>query len=79
MRTSKYGATNRKLVDKATKSKRTRYECPKCNKLKLTRKCNAVWVCRSCDATFAGAAYSFESEPGQIAKRITAEYSKTVS
>ncbi len=76
MRTPKYGASNRKLFDKAIESKRTRYECPKCNKLKVTRKGNAVWVCRSCGAVFAGGAYSFESEPGQIAKRIIAEYSK---
>ena len=79
MHTSKYGAANRKLVDKAIESKRTRYECPKCSKLKLTRRGNAIWKCRSCGSTFAGAAYSFESEPGQIAKRIIVEYSKTAS
>ena len=45
MKTPKYGASNRKLVDKAIKAKLTRYECPKCNKLKLVRKGNALWSC----------------------------------
>jgi len=76
MRSNKFGASNRKLVDKAISSKRARYECPKCRKLKVTRKANALWNCRSCGAEFAGGAYSFESEAGQIAKRVTAEYSK---
>jgi large subunit ribosomal protein L37Ae len=77
MRSSKYGASNRKLHDKAINSKRARYECPKCGKRKVTRKSNALWTCRSCDAKFAGGAYSFESEAGQIAKRLIAEYSKS--
>ena len=76
MRTSKFGASNRKLVDKAVKSKLSRYECPKCRKLKVTRRSNALWGCKSCGALFAGGAYSFESEPGQIARRVIAEYSK---
>lgn len=76
MRSSRYGASNRKLHDKAIKAKRTRYECPKCRKFKLARRSNALWKCNSCDATFAGGAYSFESEAGQIAKRLIAEYSK---
>jgi ribosomal protein L37AE/L43A len=79
MRTSRYGASNRKLVDKAVKSKKDRYECPKCRKLKLMRKSNSVWRCKSCSVVFAGATYSFESEPGQIAKRLIAEYSKTAA
>jgi len=79
MRSSKFGASNRKLYDKAIKAKRTRYECPKCHKLKLVRKSNAVWSCKSCDVVFAGGAYSFESEPGQIAKRLIAEYTKGTS
>jgi ribosomal protein L37AE/L43A len=77
MYTAKYGASNRKLVDKAVKAKKTRYECPKCNKLKLARKGTAMWVCRGCDARFAGAAYSFRSEAGEIAARIISEYQKS--
>ncbi len=77
MHTSRYGASIRKMVDKAIKSKNTRYECPKCRKLKLARKSNAVWICKSCDAQFAGAAYSFTSEAGEIAARLSAEYSKS--
>ena len=76
MRTARYGASNRKLVDKAINAKKDRYECPKCRKLKLMRKGNSVWKCKACCAVFAGATYSFESEPGQIAKRLIAEYSK---
>lgn len=77
MYTAKYGASIRKMVDKAIKAKKTRYECPRCHKLKLTRKGTAVWKCKSCDATFAGAAYSFMSEAGEIAMRTIREYSKS--
>jgi ribosomal protein L37AE/L43A len=77
MRSSKFGASNRKLYDKAVNAKRNHYECRKCRKLKVTRKSNALWVCNSCDAKFAGGAYSFESEAGQIAKRLIAEYAKS--
>lgn len=77
MRTARFGASNRKLVEKADRSRKARYECPKCHKLKLTRRSMAVWGCRSCDATFAGAAYSFRSEAGEIAARIIGEYAKT--
>lgn len=76
MRSSKFGASNRKLHDKAIKAKLTRYECPKCRKFKLVRKSNAMWECKSCKHSFAGGAYSFESEAGQIAKRLIAEYAK---
>ncbi|MFH0736981.1 MAG: 50S ribosomal protein L37ae [Candidatus Micrarchaeota archaeon] len=77
MQTAKYGASIRKMVDKSIKSKKARYECPKCHKLKVMRKCNAMWACRGCDAEFAGAAYSFRSEAGEIAARVIGEYSKT--
>jgi ribosomal protein L37AE/L43A len=77
MHTARYGASIRKLVDKAIKAKNTRYECPKCRKLKLARKGTALWTCRSCDATFAGAAYSFRSEAGEIAARLIGEYAKS--
>jgi len=76
MKSARYGASMRKLADKAVKSKKKRYECPKCRKLKLTRKANAIWQCRSCDARFAGGAYSFRSEAGEIAGRVIGEYSK---
>ncbi|MBU0532522.1 50S ribosomal protein L37ae [Candidatus Micrarchaeota archaeon] len=76
MRSSKFGASNRKLFDKAIRAKLTRYECPKCGKFKVTRKSNALWLCKSCGASFAGGAYSLESEAGQIAKRLIAEYDK---
>jgi ribosomal protein L37AE/L43A len=77
MHTQKYGASIRKLVDKAILAKRARYECPKCHKLKVVRKSNAVWRCKCCDATFAGGAYSLTSEAGGIAGRMIAEFAKT--
>jgi large subunit ribosomal protein L37Ae len=77
MYTAKYGASIRKQVDKAIKAKKTRYECPKCHKLKLARKGMGLWACKSCDSRFAGAAYSFRSEAGEIAMRIIGEYSKS--
>ncbi|MFN7991155.1 MAG: 50S ribosomal protein L37ae [Candidatus Micrarchaeia archaeon] len=77
MYTARYGASIRKLVDKSIKAKNSRYECPKCRKLKLTRRGNALWICRSCESTFAGGAYSFTSEAGEIATRVISEYAKT--
>jgi len=77
MYTAKYGASIRKLVDKSIKAKRTKYECPKCHKLKVVRKATSVWACKSCDAVFAGAAYSLRSEAGEIAMRVIGEYSKS--
>ena len=77
MRTPKFGASNRKLVDKATKSKRAKYECPTCRKKMLERKGNSIWSCKSCGRKYAGAAYTFTSEPGEIAKRLISEYSES--
>ncbi|MEM5814795.1 MAG: 50S ribosomal protein L37ae [Candidatus Aenigmatarchaeota archaeon] len=76
MRTSRYGAPIRKLVSNAIEAKKARYECPRCHKLKVTRKSNALWICRSCEATFAGGAYSFRTEAGEIATRLIGEYSR---
>jgi len=78
MRTSRYGASIRKLVDAAIESKRARYECPKCRKLKLVRKGNALWSCKSCEAVYAGGTYSFRTETGEIAMRVIGEYSKSL-
>lgn len=77
MQTARYGASIRKQFGKAVESKRARYECPKCHKLKLGRKGMALWSCKSCEATFAGAAYSFTSEAGEIAMRLIGEYAKS--
>ena len=77
MYTQKFGASIRKLVDKAIISKRAKYECPKCHKLKVMRKSTAVWVCKACEAKFAGGAYIFKTEAGDIATRLIAEHSKS--
>ncbi len=76
MRTSKYGASIRKLVDAAEKSKKVRYECPRCGKKKVARKGYAQWRCRSCGAEFAGGAYSLRTETGEIVLRLAKEYEK---
>ena len=77
MRTSKYGATIRKLASKAIESSRTWYECPKCHKRKVVRKGNSLWRCRSCKTMFAGGAYSLTTEVGEVAARLISEYSRT--
>ncbi|MEM2909393.1 MAG: hypothetical protein QW590_01305 [Candidatus Bilamarchaeaceae archaeon] len=77
MRTEKYGARIRKLYEAAIVAAKTAYECPKCHKKKLRRAGNAFWKCRSCGAEFAGGAYSFTTEVGEIASRLMAEYAKT--
>jgi len=76
MRTPKFGASIRKLVDAADRARKARYECPKCGKKKVCRKGYAIWRCRSCDALFAGGAYSLHTETGEIALRLVREYEK---
>ena len=77
MHTQKFGASIRKLVDRAINAKKAKYECPKCHKLKVTRTSTAVWKCKSCDSKFAGGAYVFKTEAGDIATRLISEYSKS--
>ncbi len=76
MRSSKFGASIRRLVDKAVTSQRSRHECPKCHKIKLRRRGNALWVCSSCDATIAGGAFTPKTEAGEISVRLINDYSK---
>jgi ribosomal protein eL43 len=76
MRNVRYGARLRKLYDAALESKRTKYECPKCGKKNVRRKGNALWTCRSCSAVFAGGAYSFTTDTGDIVARMVREYEK---
>lgn len=76
MRTGRYGASNRKLVENARKKAKKRYECKKCGKIKVKRKSNSIWVCNSCGAIFAGGAYSFTTETGEVFGRVLSEYSK---
>ena len=77
MHTPKFGASNRKLVDKATEAKRAKYECPTCRKKMVERKGNSVWKCKSCGSEYAGASYTLTSEAGEIAKRLISEYSES--
>ncbi len=77
MHTARFGASIRKLHDNAIKNKKKSYECPKCGKLKVVRKANALWACKSCDSVFAGGAYSFTTETGELARRLAVEYSKS--
>lgn len=77
MRTPKYGATIRKLAEKAIDSSRAWYECPKCHKKKVVRKGNSLWKCRSCGAELAGGAYALRTEVGEVAARLIGEYSRT--
>jgi ribosomal protein L37AE/L43A len=76
MRTQKFGARLRKLYDAAIDSKNTLYECPKCHKKKVRRQGNALWRCKSCNAKFAGGAYSFHTEVGEVATRLIGEYAR---
>lgn len=77
MHTQKYGASIRRMYDSAIKAQKTSYECPKCHKSKVKRKGMAKWGCKGCGALFAGGAYSFTTEAGEIALRLLGEYSKS--
>ncbi len=76
MRSQKYGAKNRKLVDAAIQSQKKKYECKRCGKKKVRRIGFSVWKCRSCSSVFAGGAYALSTEAGEIAVRSIEEYSK---
>ena len=73
MRTARYGRKIRKLYEKAEKSKKKSYECPKCGKRSVKRISYALWKCNSCGARIAGAAYSLSSEAGDTSRRVLAE------
>lgn len=76
IRSQKYGAKIRKLVEAALKAKKAKYECPACGKLRVTRRSYAHWQCKSCDSEFAGGAYTFITEAGAISNRLIGEYKK---
>lgn len=76
MRTQRYGAKIRKLVDASVKAQRERYECKKCGKKKVKRSGYSLWRCRSCSSVFVGGAYSFTTESGELAARFIEEYGK---
>ncbi|HLD60165.1 MAG TPA: hypothetical protein VI912_04165 [Candidatus Bilamarchaeaceae archaeon] len=78
MRTSKYGAKNRKKVDSTYKSKKTLYECRDCKKKKVaSNQSFSVWRCRSCGKVYAGGAYTFRTSSGIVCDRLMKEYEKT--
>ncbi|MBI5222934.1 transposase [Candidatus Micrarchaeota archaeon] len=77
MRSAKFGASIRKLFSAAVKSQNTKYECPHCHKIKINRVSTSVWKCKSCDAMFAGGAYSFTTEAGEISARLVSEYARS--
>lgn len=74
LRTNKFGARIRKLVVAALTSKKLLYECPACGKTRVRRTSFSRWQCKSCDSQFAGGAYTFTTEAGIIANRLTGEY-----
>lgn len=76
MRSQKFGARLRKLYDSSVKSQKKRYECLKCEKPKVKRQGYARWKCVSCNTTFAGGAYAYLTETGEVMFRIIKEYKK---
>jgi len=71
LRTVKFGRKVRNLYNKALKSKKAKYECPKCGKIgKMKGISHSVWLCKSCGSTMAGGAYSLTTEAGETVKRI---------
>ena len=77
MRSEKYGAKLRKKFNAAKTSQKKRYECPKCHKLKIKNVGHCRWDCKSCGAEFAGGAYIFRTEVGEIASRLMQEAAKS--
>jgi large subunit ribosomal protein L37Ae len=69
---SRYGVKIRKLVKAARAQQTSKYECPKCGKKKVKHTGFAVWECRSCGCTFAGGAYTPETNIGATARKAIA-------
>jgi large subunit ribosomal protein L37Ae len=76
MRTPHFGAKLRKKFQAAKESKKKRYECPKCHKIKVRNAGHCRWDCNSCGAQFAGGAYAFRTEIGEIVSRFMEEAAK---
>jgi len=73
MKIPRYGARIRKLVAAAEAKRKEKYVCPKCDKKKVVRIGYALWKCKGCGAMFAGGAYTFTTDAGDVAKRFVEE------
>ncbi|MEM3791424.1 MAG: hypothetical protein QXL16_01710 [Candidatus Micrarchaeaceae archaeon] len=65
----RYGASLRKRQRDIREQKRSRYICDMCGKKSVRRIGTGMWKCMSCGATYAGGAYSFKTEAGEILRR----------
>ncbi len=73
MKIPRYGTRIRKLAKAADDKKKAAYVCPKCGRVAVVREGFSLWKCTKCGATFAGGAYTFQTDAGSIAKRLAKE------
>ena len=66
---ARYGVRARSRVRNIESHQRAKHPCPSCGHLKFRRIETSIWQCRKCGAKFAGGAYSFHTEAGQIIER----------
>lgn len=76
LNTPRYGKKLRERYNEILKSTKKRYKCPSCKKISVKRISTGIWKCKSCDYTFAGGAYSPETQIGKIVNRIVADLAK---
>ncbi|VVB67723.1 50S ribosomal protein L37Ae [Candidatus Norongarragalina meridionalis] len=72
MGTSRYGVKIRKQEAAVLKEKNKHHPCPRCGKDSVRREGHARWRCHSCNCTFAGGAYSPQTEAGIASKKALA-------
>lgn len=66
-------------LNSASKAAKSRYQCPRCQKLSVKRKGTGIWTCRSCSNTFSGGAYVLETPAGQVVSRILSDLRRRFS
>ncbi|MEM2174477.1 MAG: 50S ribosomal protein L37ae [Candidatus Micrarchaeia archaeon] len=74
--TVRYGKKLRDKYKEIMECTKKRYKCPNCKKEAVKRISTGIWSCKSCKYTFAGGAYTPETEVGRVVNRIVADLSK---
>jgi large subunit ribosomal protein L37Ae len=65
----RYGRKSRKQVADSEEKSKASYDCPSCNRNRVTRTSTAIWSCSKCGYTFAGGSFLPETSLGRSVLR----------
>lgn len=68
---TKYGFHLRRRATEVLIKRKSKYNCPSCERGIVLRSGVGIWYCRKCDYTFAGGAYAPFTKVGQTASRLS--------